>query len=452
MNATAAVRGLFSIPRAGPPLGWIEAGEDPTHRGDLDARAQSIKNVLARCGYTVTQLSAATRRHYGSKSPYFIPVTFLYKVRSGVTPHLSQVVALSESTGYRFTDWLRMFGFDLRQVHRLQMRLHTERTVLVTPDEESLRTLPLPSSYYYDGEAGCASFRAPARWKGSSRHLFARIGTTDALVFPQLMPGSVVRVDRCYTQPTKDVGCVSMNDRFWLVEQPGGLTCTRVRWIDEQQIVPLPCRPPWGKWPLRLPTEARILGLVDTGPHPMTLPPGARRMESGSAVPPHGEGKIRISELLRISRARTGLTFRAAHGLTRTIAHLLGSQEYAIALGLLSDYEAMSKLPRHIAKIMSLCIIYCMDIRELLQAAEVSIDDSAKLPLPGPDRRAQIPSDLPDQIAQPRFGGRPEALRSIRRRPALGALGSSDRRNGASELPDGKAPAPGRGCLPSLRN
>ena len=91
--------------------------------------------------------------------------------------------------------------------------------------------------------------------------------------------------------------------------------------------------------------------------------------------------------MLRISRARTGLTFRQAHGLTRTISHLLGNEEYAIALGLLSDYEAMSKLPRHIAKIFSLCIIYCMDIRELLQAAGVPIDDSAKLPLPGPDRR-----------------------------------------------------------------
>lgn len=400
MNATAAVRGLFRIPRAGPPPGWFEAGEDPTHRCDWAARAESIKNVLARCGYTVTQLSAATRRHYGSKSPYFIPVTFLYKVRSGVTPHVSQIVALSESTGYRFTDWLRMFGFDRRQIHRLQMRLHTERTVLVTPDEEWLHTLPPPSSDDYDDEVGRASFRAPERWKGSGRHLFARIGTTDALAFPQLMPGSVVRVDRCHTQRTTDDGRGSMDDRFWLVEQPEGLTCTQVRWIDDQQIVPLPCRPPWGNWPLRLPTEARVLGLVDTGSHPMMLPPSARRMEFGSPVQPHPEGKMRFSELLRISRARTGLTFRAAHGLTRTIAHLLGSQEYAIALGLLSDYEAMSILPRHVAKIFSLCIIYCMDLRDLLQAAGVSIDDSAKLPLPRPDRRAQIPSDLPEHVAR----------------------------------------------------
>ena len=191
-----------------------------------------------------------------------------------------------------------------------------------------------------------------------------------------------------------------MDDRFWLVEQPGGLTCTQVRWIDDQQIVPLPSRPPWGNWPLRLPTEARVLGLVDTGLRPLTLPCSAGRTEFASPVLSCGEGKVSFSELLRISRARTGLTFRVAHGLTRAIAQIFGDQEYTIALGLLSDYEAMSKLPRHIAKIMSLCIIYCMDVRDLMQAAGVGIDDSAKLPLPMPDRRAHDRPDLPDHVAE----------------------------------------------------
>jgi hypothetical protein len=398
MNATAAVRGLFRIPRAGPSPGWIEAGEDPAHQCDWDARAESIKNVLARCGYTVTQLSAATRRRHGSKSPYFIPVTFLYKVRSGITPHVCQIVALSQITGYRLTDWFRMFGFDLRQVPRLQMRLHTERTVLVTPDEEWFQSSPDPSSYC-DGVRDASTLSPAGRWDGSGRYLFAQIGTADALVSPELMPGSVVRVDR-YTQRMKDAGRGSMDNRFWLVEQPSGLTCTQVRWIDDQQIVPLPCRPPGGSWPLRLPAEARILGLVDTCPAPTTLPYSAGRTESRSPALPCGDGRLRFSELLRISRARTGLTFRAAHDLTRTIAEILGNQEHAIALGLLSDYEAMSKLPRHIAKIMSLCIIYCMDIRDLMQASGVGIDDSAKLPLPMPDHRAEIRSDLPDHVAR----------------------------------------------------
>jgi hypothetical protein len=48
---------------------------------------------------------------------------------------------------------------------------------------------------------------------------------------------------------------------------------------------------------------------------------------------------------------------------------------------------------------MSLCIIYCMDIRDLMQAAGVWIDDTAKLPLPMPDGRPQILSDLRDHVA-----------------------------------------------------
>ena len=102
------------------------------------------------------------------------------------------------------------------------------------------------------------------------------------------------------------------------------------------------------------------------------------------------ESKGSFSGLLRKARSRTGLTFRAAHQLTRVIARIMGSPEYTIGLGLLSDYEAMNRLPRHIAKIISLCIVYCLDIRQLLEAAGVYIDDSSKMPLP--HVRFSIPS------------------------------------------------------------
>jgi hypothetical protein len=52
---------------------------------------------------------------------------------------------------------------------------------------------------------------------------------------------------------------------------------------------------------------------------------------------------------------------------------------------LLSDYEAMDRLPRHIAKIISLCVTYCLDIRQLMETAGVYIDDSRKMPLPAFD-------------------------------------------------------------------
>lgn len=384
MNASAAVNGVLRIPRAGPIFRRTQVGGDSAPLCEREACAENIKNILRQSGHTVAQLSVATRKRYGVGSPFFIPPTFLFTLRSGVTPHVCQVVALSESTGYRFVDWLRLCGFDLQQIPRLQMRLHTERTVLVTPIEDCFESLlPRDSS---NQQAAWNVIPGPhaGGWSGRGRYLFARVGACDApATYPQLRPGSIVRVDRCYGHRIRNFDSASRQNLLWLIEQPGGLTCSQVQWIDDGQIVLLPNRPPWGSWPLCLRTEARILGLVDNDLNPAEL----QRPEQSFPLPRTDKRIMKFSELLRSSRDRTGLTFRAAHQLTRTIAQTLDNREYAIALGLLSDYEAMERLPRHIAKILSLCIVYCMDVVEVMESAGVCIDDSAKLPLPIPDLR-----------------------------------------------------------------
>jgi hypothetical protein len=132
------------------------------------------------------------------------------------------------------------------------------------------------------------------------------------------------------------------------------------------------------------------------------LQSSAGPMNPEQLFPPYQrEERMKFSELLRVSRGRAGVTFRAAHQLTRAIAQILGNRDYGIALGMLSDYEAMGRLPRHIAKILSLCVVYCMDVRELMEAAGVRIDDSAKLPLPAPDARLQLRSRFQDRAAHP---------------------------------------------------
>jgi hypothetical protein len=404
MNASAAVRGLFRIPHAGPAFRRIEAGEDAAPRYGWDARVESIRNILIQGGRTIAQLSAATRRRYGTKSRYFIPATFLYQLKSGVTPHVCQIVALSESTGYRFVDWLRMCGFDLQQIPRLQIRLHSERTVLVTPLEDCFEPFLFQPFLGFERGASSLVYSRPGEWNTRPRYLFAKIGASDALACPKLPPGSIVRVDRDYAQRVRGLDHVSMGHLLWLVERPGGLTCCQVRWIDDRQVVLLPSRPPWGDWPLRLPTEARILGVVEMDLRPreqMNLQPRAGSMNLAQVFPPHySEERMRFSDLLQRSRGRAGLTFRAAHQLTRAMARILGNRDYAIALGMLSDYEAMGRLPRHLAKILSLCVVYCMDVRELMAAAGVYIDDSAKLPLPIPDGRLQLRSEFPDDAAR----------------------------------------------------
>ncbi len=400
MSGSVGLHDAFTISRRAP---LFHPGETTgeTIQPDRDARVESIRSILNQCGYTVTQLSDATCLRYGSESPYFIPVTFLYQLRRGVTPHICQIVALSENTGYRFVDWLAICGFDLQQIPRLQMRLHPERTVLVTPWEDIVDSMATPYGIHWN------SSQNPFEGEGSDsrRFLFAKVGTGDALFEPRLGRGSIVRVDRCYAPRIRGLDDGAKEDLLWLVEQPTGLSCCRVQWIDDRQIVLLPVRPPWGFWPLRIPTEAKILGLVDINKDPRWLRPGEEHGRTGSwklepALPSQGtEGKKSFSDLLRVSRSRTGLTFREAQSLTRTIAQIFGNQAYAIALGLLSDYEAMGKLPRHIAKIMSLCMIYCMDIRELLQAVGVRIDDSTKLDLPMPRSEVQFHFELLDPAA-----------------------------------------------------
>jgi hypothetical protein len=64
----------------------------------------------------------------------------------------------------------------------------------------------------------------------------------------------------------------------------------------------------------------------------------------------------------------------------------------------------MDRLPRHIAKIISLCITYCLDIRQLMEAAGVYIDDSDKMPLPALD---------PFVVSGPDFLDRDEHYRTI---------------------------------------
>jgi hypothetical protein len=393
MNASAAVRSLLQIPFARPAFPQGGTGESEWH-----SPVQNIRNILSRVGYTVAQLSASTGRRYGTRSPFFIPPTFLYKLRSGVSPHICQIVALSECTGYRFVDWMKICGFDLQQIPRLQLRLHSERTVLITPtqfDRGPLRSRP--SGFDKESHVSSSSiasgmeFRVRGRWQHDRRrYLLAKVGRRDALIYPQLMPGAIVRADRHFRQWIHGADLASMPDLLWLVELPGGLTCCQVRWIEENQIVLLPSRPPWGSLPLRLPTEARILGLLNPGRgfvKQKTLRSLARPVKFKSAFSPsRAKEKMRFSELLRVSRRRTGLTFRAAQQLTGAIAQILGCRDYAIGLGVLCDYETMSRLPRHIAKIISLCVTYCIDIRELMETVGVEIEDSTKLRLPAHDQ------------------------------------------------------------------
>ena len=330
---------------------------------------KQIKQALRQAGLTMAWVSAVTSVRYGRKTPYFIPSTFLYKQKKGITPHICQIVALSQVTGYRFTECMKACGFDLRLIFALQLKLHTQRTVLVTPD---------PSV------AACEFLVATNSevQRPNGRYLFAKIGSRDDVVYPSLLPGSIVRADPYYSPQVLDRR--SGANLLWLVEHAGGLTCCHVERVDREHIILLPSCPPLSAWPLRLCREARILGLVDLELRPRRAAQVEPLSYPLKADPPRlfpASSQRSFSQVLRVSRSRTGLTLRAAHEMTVLIARLLGNSDYGIALGQLSDYEATNKLPRHVAKIMSLCIIYGIDPWELLEVSGIDIDDSDKEPL-----------------------------------------------------------------------
>ena len=353
-------------------------------RWDQNVCAEQIRQVLRQMGLTMSCVSSLARMRYGNNTAYGIPKTFLYRYREGITPHICQIVAFSEITGYRFADWMQLYGFDLDLILASQLMILRERTAIVRPSQ--LCSLP---------DSGTA-LRNLGFEEKNERYLFAKIGTRDAVVYPEVLPGSVVRADR--RQSLELLYKAAFDDRLWLVEHLGGITCCYVKLVGAKNVVLLPNRPPLSGWPLRLSSEVRILGLVDLELRPRE-PAQFQPLCGGteSELPPrlgcHDTKRTSFSILLRRSRARCGLTLRAAHEMSMRIARLLANREYGIALGLLSDYEAMNKVPRHIAKFMSLCMIYAIDPFELMRIAGIHIDDSDKAPLPSNSARNEW-SDL----------------------------------------------------------
>jgi len=99
------------------------------HRTQLIERFRSL---LAAKNLNLNAVSKETERIFGASSLYFIPTTFAttWQLKGSVLT-ICQVFALSKLTGYRFSDFLTLFGFPPDEISRLQLKLHTQRTVLL---------------------------------------------------------------------------------------------------------------------------------------------------------------------------------------------------------------------------------------------------------------------------------------------------------------------------------
>jgi hypothetical protein len=157
--------------------------------------------------------------------------------------------------------------------------------------------------------------------------------------------------------------------------------------IDKHRIVLCSTHFPFTQVELTLGPDVRILGSVDAEIRPFAFDPVSEihaGTPTSSKITPAMTGDPRggLQQLLRMSRVRVGLSFREASALSRSIADTLADQMYFTAAGTLSDYETLSSPPRHIQKIISLCILYCVDFWTFLRAAHLPLEALGNNSLP----------------------------------------------------------------------
>src|SRR5690349_21852597 len=93
---------------------------------------ERIHSILASRDLTLYRVSQQSAALYGRFSDFFIPHNLYSDLRtSSFTPSIHQIAALSRISGYRLVDWLKVFGFDVEDILRLQVLLPSKRTILL---------------------------------------------------------------------------------------------------------------------------------------------------------------------------------------------------------------------------------------------------------------------------------------------------------------------------------
>ncbi|MGH9549269.1 MAG: hypothetical protein ACRD3W_07840, partial [Terriglobales bacterium] len=361
--------------------------------------AERVKSILASKDLTLYQVSERSAALYGRSSPHYLPHNLYYDLRhAGFSPSLFQLFAFSRISDYRLLDWLRVFGFDVEAIPRLQIHLSSNRTVLLDSSLEDphalvawLRNLtasvlfedvaPLSRVLEWTNSRPLASL-AKIRDKG---FLYAKIGHQDAWSFPDLLPGSIVRarpisMDDLLQRPKGE-----QSKGLVLLEHARGLCCCHVRVVGAQGLAIVTAQMPYAQVEFNVPQEARIVGIVDLEIRNLLRPeqPAVPRQFAKRWRPEKlSEGPSQLGPLLRQARLRMGLSFRQASAVSREIAHLLNDVRYFTAAGSLSDYESGDIPPRHVHKIITFCVAYSLHLQAVLDALGLSPQDAGQEPIP----------------------------------------------------------------------
>lgn len=360
---------------------------------------ERVKAILASKGLTLYQVSQKARSLYGRSSPYFLPHNLYYDLGlQTFSPSLHQLFALSSISDYRFNDWLRVFGFNPEDIARLQVLLSSKRTMLLDCSLED------PESWFrwFQNKAvnspapaiapigQLLAFTAPRRLGSLSNtkktnFLYAKVGREDALAFPDLLPGTIVRADTRATKTTLPTRNDKAPDCLFLIEHANGFCCCRLQALGKNRILPLSTQLPYAQVELQLHEEVRVLGVLDLEIRSLLkaeqsdVPKEFAMRWRPSRLTPR---ETKLSHLLRHARVRMGLSFREASAMSRHIAAELGDKQYFAAPGSLSDYEAVDTPPRHIQKAITLCAVYGLQFTTFLTSVGLDFDQTGKDPIP----------------------------------------------------------------------
>jgi len=378
--------------------------------------AHQVREILASRGLTLYRVSERSAQIFGRSSLFYVPHS-LYSdgEDSSLIPTFHQMLALSHISNYRLNDWFAAFGFDLDLIPRLRVLVPRKRTTLL---DSRVHDVHAWIAWFADRARGVSpppiaplgqllALAAPVRALdllalGEKRFLYGKVGEEDVYAFPDLAPGSIVRIDPNRSEEISPGAGPPGERRLFFVEHDFGYSCSQLVMLAKDRVVlhspELPCT----QIELALGKDARILGRIDAEIRPVAAH-GRRRVTARPVVPPKQRSpgsphlKIDLKDLLQSSRLRAGLSFREASAMSRSIANLLADDSYFAATSTLSDYETLAAPPRHIQKVITLCVLYSIDFHEFLGAAGLPLDREGREPMPD----ELIPREVPGRGSHP---------------------------------------------------
>jgi hypothetical protein len=378
----------------------------------LAERATTVRKILASRGLSLYQVSQRSSALFGRSSPFCIPHNLYSELkRTAAIPTIHQFLALSHITNYRLGDWFATFGVGLDAAFGLQLLISRRRTVLLDstvydPNAWIPWFAPVPLGPAASPIIPLRSLLGRRYCKRASEFnggnggnfRYARIGAVDVYAAPTFVPGSIVRVDVRRAEEFRKPEA-NATDRFYLLEHERGWTCSQLKAVRNGRVrllcPPLPC----AERELEVGDQARVLGVIDAEIRPMNSSRDWRTLEPDYLpVSKAGKGQVRnatLGRLIRGARQRAGLSFREASTLSRLIATKCSDELYFTAGSTLSDYEVLSGPPRHVQKILTLCLLYAIPFERFLRAAGLPLEkagrESMAAALLGQEPRAEAP-------------------------------------------------------------